>query len=469
MPSSASFFDLGSTVVRNYGVDGSGNIDSCQFVVVVFDDEPPQIEYQPPILVSADSGLCGAFVDFDLSVWDNCEPISVVANPPSGSFFPIGITEVLLSATDASGLTDSATLEITVVDSLPPQIDAPLSLVISNDPGECGAIVDYGVSVTDNCPGVVLEVEPANESFLAVGEHTVTAIATDAGGLADTVSFLVTVADDEAPQVVCPDNIEAESDLGDGGVLVDFEVLTSDNCPGLSVSSEPSSGSIFPVGTTLVEVVVIDGAANHSTCSFDIVVERHDADDDGVADVFDNCPTSPNTDQIDSDDDGVGDSCDLCPGYDDFADVDQDSIADGCDNCPGSSNAMQEDGDMDGVGDVCDVCPGYDDLADGDTDSVPDSCDNCPSIANVDQVDSDGDGRGDLCCCTIRGDVDYSGAGPDIADLIYMVTFMFQSGPPAVCPETIDIDANGGMTNIADLVTLVTFMFQSGPPLALCP
>jgi hypothetical protein len=277
------------------------------------------------------------------------------------------------------------------------------------------------------------------------------------------------VADDEVPQVVCPDNIEAESDPGDSGVQVDFEVLASDNCPGLSVSSEPTSGAIFPVGTTLVEVVVTDEASNQSECSFDVVVERHDADDDGVADIFDNCPTSPNTDQIDNDDDGVGDSCDLCPGYDDFADVDQDSIADSCDNCPESSNAMQEDGDIDGVGDVCDICPGYDDLADADTDSVPDSCDNCPSIANVDQVDSDGDGRGDLCCCVIPGDVDYSGAGPDIADLIYMVTFMFQSGPPAACPETVDIDANGGPPNIADLITLVTFMFQSGPPLALCP
>ena len=38
-----------------------------------------------------------------------------------------------------------------------------------------------------------------------------------------------------------------------------------------------------------------------------------DADQDGIADVRDDCPRAPNPDQADADDDGRGDACDTCP------------------------------------------------------------------------------------------------------------------------------------------------------------
>ena len=56
-------------------------------------------------------------------------------------------------------------------------------------------------------------------------------------------------------------------------------------------------------------------------------------DQDGIADVCDNCPDDANPDQADGDSDGLGDICD---------------------NCPNDANPNQEDGDEDGVGDVCD-------------------------------------------------------------------------------------------------------------------
>ena len=61
-----------------------------------------------------------------------------------------------------------------------------------------------------------------------------------------------------------------------------------------------------------------------------------DRDGDGVIDVDDNCPDTPNPGQEDADGDGVGDVCD---------------------NCPDVANADQADTDMDGIGDVCDACP----------------------------------------------------------------------------------------------------------------
>lgn len=109
-----------------------------------------------------------------------------------------------------------------------------------------------------------------------------------------------------------------------------------------------------------------------------------DADKDGINDDIDNCPKTPNTDQLDSDGDGFGDACDLCPGKNTIAnaDKDRDGVGDECDNCPTISNANQADTDFDGVGN---------------------KCDNCPSKANQDQADCDKDKIGDVCDTPVCG------------------------------------------------------------------
>lgn len=71
--------------------------------------------------------------------------------------------------------------------------------------------------------------------------------------------------------------------------------------------------------------------------------------------------------------------------------------------------------------------------------------------------------------CEIVGDMNHDGLGPDIVDLVYAVTYMFQGGAPPIVLEEADIDGNGTGPDIADLVHLVTFMFQGGAPPVPCP
>jgi hypothetical protein len=52
-----------------------------------------------------------------------------------------------------------------------------------------------------------------------------------------------------------------------------------------------------------------------------------DADSDGVPDVYDNCPTTPNPSQSDCDGDGSGDTCEINSGA---ADLNADGIPDSC-------------------------------------------------------------------------------------------------------------------------------------------
>jgi len=49
-------------------------------------------------------------------------------------------------------------------------------------------------------------------------------------------------------------------------------VTATDNCPGVTVESDPASGSTFPLGTTTVTATATDAAGNTSTCSFTVAV-----------------------------------------------------------------------------------------------------------------------------------------------------------------------------------------------------
>ena len=71
-------------------------------------------------------------------------------------------------------------------------------------------------------------------------------------------------------------------------------------------------------------------------------------------------------------------------------------------------------------------------------------------------------------CCTIRGDIDHNGTGPDIADLVYLVNYMFNGGPEPPCMEEADINGDAAGPDIADLVYLVNYMFNGGPPPVPC-
>jgi len=70
-----------------------------------------------------------------------------------------------------------------------------------------------------------------------------------------------------------------------------------------------------------------------------------DRDNDGIADIYDNCVSVSNPDQTDVNSNGRGDACD---------DFDQDGIINSQDNCPNNPNRNQLDEDGDGIGDACD-------------------------------------------------------------------------------------------------------------------
>ncbi len=71
------------------------------------------------------------------------------------------------------------------------------------------------------------------------------------------------------------------------------------------------------------------------------------------------------------------------------------------------------------------------------------------------------------CCVGIRGNVNNSG-GITVADLTYLVSFLFNSGPAPACPDEANVNGLGSIT-VADLTSLVQYLFNSGPQPPPCP
>ncbi len=107
-------------------------------------------------------------------------------------------------------------------------------------------------------------------------------------------------------------------------------------------------------------------------------------------------------------------------------------------------------------------------LGDADSDGILTGCDNCPDNYNPDQTDTDGDGIGDACCCIVRGDALHDNELILVNDLVYLVNYVFKSGPPPACPEEGDALADNGLILVNDLVYLVNHVFKSGPPPPPC-
>ena len=163
--------------------------------------------------------------------------------------FPVGMTTVIATALNGAGY-DSCSFKVIVRDVQPPVITCPANITQSNDPGQCGAIVNYTVTATDNCTSVTVAVQPVSGSFFPVGVTTVKATATDGSGNTATCSFTVTVNDVEppvihdlfaTPPILWPPNHKMKN--------INVNYTSTDNCPGpitcnITVSSdEPQSGT----------------------------------------------------------------------------------------------------------------------------------------------------------------------------------------------------------------------------------
>jgi hypothetical protein len=213
-------------------IEGAGfDRDSGSGIVMAFGAmkviNPCTIVCPANISVSNDPGQCGAIVKYpNPRTRGGCG--GVTCNPPSGFFFPKGITKV----TCTSASEDSCSFTVTVKDTEPPQITCPADITVGNDPGQCSAVVTYTVKVTDNCPGATVVCVPPSGAVFPKGTTLVNCTAKDEAGNKANCGFSVTVKDIEPPVVTAS---VAQASLWPPNhnlINVGLTVTATDNCPG---------------------------------------------------------------------------------------------------------------------------------------------------------------------------------------------------------------------------------------------
>lgn len=332
-------FPAGITLVTFTAIDAAGNTASCSTTVEVLDEDAPDVNCPEKTTVVGDSGICGSVVTVPVTAEDGCDGTGLTFLGPVESYFPPGQTPVRITAVDAAGnqtICDTV-VEVTGLDTF--EIDCEREVSVDAPPDFCGWPDTLTADVIDACKSQVL-VESETEGF-PIGESLVnfSARRTNDGRTA-TCTTELTVNDVTPPEVFCrnpgskvdliaafgPEAYDAcgtELTVPETAcvrVVDGVEEAVSERCVidiegGVLVvvrDAPPSAGGDMFV---TYKVHAVDPSGNETTvdCRAQVDPESLDHDGDTIADRDDNCPITPNRDQVDTDLDGIGDACDDLP------------------------------------------------------------------------------------------------------------------------------------------------------------
>ena len=204
------------------------------------------------------------------STADTVDGVGLASNN-APAIFPIGVTTVSFSATDAAGnAAVSAAATVRVSDTVAPVITAtPLANVTAEATGVHTAVTLVVPLATDAVGAIVTNNAPV--AGFPVGTTVVIWTATDAAGNTSTVNQNVIVSDTIAPVITGTPLADVTAEATAANTAITLTPPTATDAVGATVSNNaPVAG--FPVGTTVVIWTAIDVAGNASTANQNVIV-----------------------------------------------------------------------------------------------------------------------------------------------------------------------------------------------------
>jgi len=266
-PVSGSIFAVGDTIVSCTATDALGNFDTKTFKITVEDITPPVITVPSDITLEATGpNTVVNYVPVPSATDIVDGSVTVTCSKESGDNFPVGLTLVTCTATDAHNNTATASFNVTIIDTTPPAIDSHGDET-AEATSSSGANVPYiAPTATDLVDGsVTVNCLPVSGSTFALGVTLVTCTATDAHNNTATSSFNVTVQDTTPPTIDNVVDIVTEATGPSGASVTITPPMSHDAVDGDLPSSCDYSTGIFSLGVTTVTCSKTDAAGNVAT------------------------------------------------------------------------------------------------------------------------------------------------------------------------------------------------------------
>jgi hypothetical protein len=279
-------YPKGVTTITWTATDASGLTSSAPQTVTVSDHENPSITAPANIAQRVDQNRSTATVDVGTATAaDNCPNVAVTATRSDNALFaqvggyPLGVTTITWTATDAAGNVSTATQTVTISPNQAPVFSfVPPAIAANTELGACSAHVGLGTATaTDDLAGVVITAKRSDFQDITAayprGLTIVTWTATDADQATATATQNVTVSDNEKPLVSAPANRSVRVNDGVTHIAVDVGTATAtDNCPNVTVTGGVRSdnmplGADYPVGLTTITWTARDYAGNLGTAT----------------------------------------------------------------------------------------------------------------------------------------------------------------------------------------------------------
>ena len=290
--------------------DGNGNIQTCTVVLTGKDVTEPTFTCPDNKNVNL-NGTCQLIVPnliAGLTGSDNCGTVTFMQSPVAGASFSSSHNQtqnVVITASDGNGNTQSCTVILTAKDITLPVITCPSAKTISCDasilPANTGS-----ATTSDNCGGnpVItysdISGQDPNPSHAAYYNYTITRTwkAKDAAGNTNTCNQTITVQDVTDPDITCPpDKLNIPFDFGQLYATIALGSATAtDNCAsnanitiaGLRSDNVAITNQQYPLGQATVAWTATDPSDNSDGCIQTITVRKRNTAVTYTGDMIDN-------------------------------------------------------------------------------------------------------------------------------------------------------------------------------------
>lgn len=206
--------------------------------------------------------------------WDACPGGEVTQSITPGTPLTVGEHELIMTTSDPLGWIETCTTTVLVADTTGPAFACLGTLQRSLD-ANCEYVVEDFAStlgITDNCdtnPTVVQDISPGT---IVTSDIVVTIVASDSSGNSTTCTFTVELVDDEAPSIICPNDLVESYDGSCEFVVPDYASLVTaeDNCSANVVFIQsPSAGTLLSgISEQMITISATDEEGNEGTCEF---------------------------------------------------------------------------------------------------------------------------------------------------------------------------------------------------------